>query len=114
MDQQFNQENVWRILSDEPGTWYQEANVQERETLKEWTQGLLKERAVEIEFVKSDGTIRSMNCTLNEGLGAVYVNTTQDSTRQRNPEVCTVWDCDQEAWRSFRWDRLKKIGFNIQ
>ena len=109
---EFNKENVWRILEDKPGTWYQEASESNRVLLKEWTQDLLKEKAVEIEFVKSDGTVRSMNCTLNEGLGAVHVNKTQD-TRQRNTEVCTVWDCDQEAWRSFRWDRLQKIGVTL-
>lgn len=108
---EFNKENVWRILSDAQGTWYQEASDADREQLKEWTRELLKEQAVEIEFVKADGTVRSMNCTLNESLGAVYVNKVQDQdTRPKNPDVCAVWDCDQEAWRSFRWDRLQKIG----
>ena len=109
---EFNKENVWRILEDKPGTWYQDADASERALLKEWTQGLLKEQAVKIEFVKSDGSVREMTCTLNESLGAVHVNTTQD-TRPRNTEVCTVWDCEQQAWRSFRWDRLQRIGVTL-
>jgi len=24
-----------------------------------------------------------------------------------------VWDLNREAWRSFRWDRMKRIQFDI-
>jgi predicted DNA-binding transcriptional regulator YafY len=25
-----------------------------------------------------------------------------------------VWDCNANGWRSFRWDRLRKIAFTIE
>lgn len=109
----FDKEEVWRLLQQEPGTWYQEAPEDERELFRKWTRELLKERAVEVEFVKADGSVRTMTCTLNEGLGAVYINKTTE-LKERKQDACPVWDCDQESWRSFRWDRLKKIGFVIE
>jgi hypothetical protein len=76
-----------------------------------------------VEFVKSDGTVRAMNCTLSEDLGAKYtVNESADNptavaglapARKVNSDVCKIWDVDQAAWRSFRWDRLRRIDFKI-
>jgi len=112
----FNKQETWRILEDKPGSYYQEATEEERELMREWTKGLLKERKVELEFVKSDGTLRKMSCTLNEDLGAVYVNklpTEKDEAKKPNLDTCVVWDCEANGWRSFRWDRLKRIEFNL-
>jgi predicted DNA-binding transcriptional regulator YafY len=33
--------------------------------------------------------------------------------KKSNPNVCVVWDVNQAAWRSFRWDRVKKVQFDI-
>ena len=108
----FNKESVWRILAGQPGTWYQEANEDERALLRDWTRDLLHEQEIEIKFTKADGTVRSMQCTLNEDLGAVHVNT-GGSGKPINDNVCVVWDCKQQEWRSFRWDRLRTIEVKL-
>lgn len=87
------------------------ASEPERQHLREWVKGLMKEQEVIVDFVKSSGESRTMKCTLNEELGAKYSG--NDSRKVPNPEVCVVWDMDQGAWRSFRWDRLKRVRFDI-
>lgn len=109
------QSQIWRSLADDPGNYYCQAEEFEREAFREWLKVLLKERPVMVDFVKANGEFRSMECTLSTDHGAKYtVNENQDRPRkQPNPEVCVVWDVNQSAWRSFRWDRIKRIQFNL-
>jgi WYL_2, Sm-like SH3 beta-barrel fold len=112
----FNKSEVWRLLNGAPGSWYQEAEEAQREELRTWMRQALHEQQVQVKFVKTDGTMRVMNCTLNEDLGAKIVNkesSDKTNTKQPNLEVCTVWDCEANGWRSFRWDRLREINFTI-
>lgn len=108
----FNQSQTWRELSNDPGNYYCRANESERAGMRDFMRGVLTEGVVTVEFVKADGAARVMHCTLSESLGAQRVN--KQSERQPNPDVCVVWDCDQEAWRSFRWDRLQRIEFTVE
>jgi hypothetical protein len=111
----FDQSQMWRNLTDDPGNYYCQASEFERENFKTWLRGLLQEREVTVDFVKADGAFRSMKCTLAESLGAKYtVNENLDRpSKKSNPDVCVVWDTTQQAWRSFRWDRIKKIEFHL-
>lgn len=121
----FDQTVVWKKLTDQGGTFYTETTDQERESMRTWVKSLLLEQQITIEFEKADGTIRAMNCTLNEAHGAKYstkddtsVNQQSDSRSEKilenkDPHVQRVWDCDIGAWRSFRYDRLKRINFTI-
>jgi hypothetical protein len=112
---EFEKDQIWRNLTDEPGNYYCQASEFEREQFKEWVRGLLREREVTVDFVKADGEFRSMKCTLNESHGAKYVvNENQHTPKKKpNPDVCVVWDMNQSAWRSFRWDRIKRIQFEL-
>jgi len=107
----FDQARVWRELANDPGNYYANAAEPEREAFKEWIRKLLQEHEVTVDFDKINGEFRSMKCTLNEGLGAKY--STNGGTKKPNPEVCSVWDTTQGAWRSFRWDRIKRIQFTL-
>jgi hypothetical protein len=111
----FEKSQIWRNLADEPGNYYCQASEFEREEFKQWVRGLLNEREVTVDFVKVDGDFRSMKCTLSESHGAKYtVNENQDRpVKKSNPEVCVVWDVNQNAWRSFRWDRIKRVQFDL-
>lgn len=111
MTMQFEQDQIWRTLTDDPGNYYCQASEFEKEKFKQWLGGLLREREVLIDFVKADGDFRSMKCTLSESFGAKYSG--NESKRKPNPDVCVVWDTNQNAWRSFRWDRLKKVQFEL-
>lgn len=68
----------------------------------------LNTRVVSVTFTKADGTVRSMNCTLQSGtVPVVEHRETKDSTAL--PETLVVWDTDKNAWRSFRLDRLTNV-----
>lgn len=106
-----DQLRTWNALSGEPGNYYVSANDQERELFRDWVRGLLRERETVVEFTKATGETRIMTCTLSESIIPTQVNKTTE--RKPNPDVCVVWDIKQNAWRSFRWDRMKRIEFEL-
>lgn len=72
---------------------------------------LLKSEIVDIEFVKKDGTIRLMTCTLREESLPKQVDIEElINTRKGNPDVLAVFDVINQGWRSFRWGSLKKVN----
>ena len=106
--------DTWRILTNEAGNYYAQSNEAERERFRGFLKGILHEGEVTVDFVKADGSERTMKCTLSDEHGAKYsVNENKEKTKAPNPNVCVVWDCNQSAWRSFRWDRIKKVSFNL-
>ena len=109
----FEQSQTWRELTDDPGNYYCSATDAEREIMRDWVRDLLKERAVTVDFEKATGELRSMKCTLNQDLGAKYTVKENATPKKPNPDVCVVWDVNQAAWRSFRWDRMKRIQFDL-
>lgn len=74
---------------------------------REGVRNMLRNRVMEITFTKTDGTERVMKCTLQETVIPQREDT--GKTRAANPEVCSVWDVDKQAWRSFRWDSITRI-----
>ena len=108
-----DQKKLWSVISDQPATYYVTASEEERAEFREWTRGLLQEREVVVDFEKADGEFRSMKCTLREDLGAKYTVNENKNPRKPNLDVCVVWDTAQQAWRSFRWDRVKRIQFDL-
>jgi hypothetical protein len=113
----FEQKAMWERLQSKGGNYYTEAAEPERAEFRQWMKSLLREHKVVVEFIKADGSTRAMVCTLNEENGAKYVvNENQEASANKkkpNDDVCAVWDCEQGAWRSFRWDRLKRIEFSV-
>ena len=120
----WEQNEVIRILSSRPGTAYQEADEEHRAEFRSWVRQLLAREEVTVEFVKSDGTMRTMRCTLDPDRFSApntVINVTTDlygrprSSRKQSDEVGvqTVWDLDANQWRSFRYDRLKRINFSL-
>ena len=63
-------------------------------------------------FTKSDGTEREMKCTLKEEFIQQYEKKT-DRVRKENEDVLSVWDLDNNGWRSFRVDSIKHIDFDL-
>jgi hypothetical protein len=104
---------VWSAISDQPAAYYVTASEEEQAKFRDWVRGLLQEREVTVDFEKATGEFRSMKCTLREDLGAKYSVTESKNPRKPNPDVCVVWDTTQQAWRSFRWDRMKRIQFDL-
>lgn len=63
----------------------------------------LENGVVNIEFSKSDGSVRKMRATLNKNLFAYKAAGTE---RKRNENTMPVWDMDKSGWRSFRFNNL--------
>lgn len=73
---------------------------------------LLRDEIVSITFDKLNGDERTMKCTLiPELLPKAEKEDKLSQTRVRNLEdaVFVVWSVEANAWRSFRYDRLKKV-----
>ena len=66
----------------------------------------LVDGVIEIEFLKADGSKRTMKATLQE---SVVPHVEPNTERKINPYTQVVWDTDANGWRSFRWDRLQGI-----
>ena len=79
---------------------------------RQWLIDMLKVGPVRITFTKKDGTERIMNCTLKSELTETYEKKT-DKVKDPNPDICPVYDLDVKGWRSFRYDSVKTIEFDL-
>lgn len=71
----------------------------------------LQERPIRVLFEKADGNLREMFCTTNIELVPWPDNPTEGSSdilKEKDPNLFVVWDLEKEAWRSFRFERLKE------
>ena len=93
-------------------TYYSKANEEERKVFREWVGGVLRMHYVNIHFRKKDGSIRIMNCTLQEGKTLDYEKKT-DRVKTVSEDTCPVYDIDKKEWRSFRYDAVTEIRFNL-
>lgn len=95
-------------LVDFQPEWYKNAEEKERKLFREWLLGVLKMHTpVTVTFSKADGTERIMNCTLIESIVPKVENS------KTSDVLCTVWDVDLNAWRSFKFENIKSINFSI-
>jgi hypothetical protein len=64
-----------------------------------------------VEFIKLDGTVRTMNCTLNMSLIPEDAWPIGADTESLDTvlTVMRVFDTDIEEWRSFRIDNVSKV-----
>ncbi len=89
----------------------------EFETFKEWTYGLLHDQHLKdlcIVFTKKDGTEREMRCTLVESkIPTDKQPKTQSEGSQTAGSTVRVFDTEKQEWRSFRWDSVKKVSFDL-
>lgn len=122
----WEQQEVFRLLRSQPGTMYQEADETGRKYFRDWVRGLLDVAEITVTFVKADGTERNMRCTLDRGRippqppradkpakEAPVDGILRESREVTKPEenhTQRVFDLDAGAWRSFRYDRLKKVS----
>ena len=122
----WNQSEIVRLLKNAPGTQYQEADESNKAIMRDWVRSLLQQQEITVNFVKADGTERSMKCTLKHDLippsvpkavnpsKYTLLETTQEiKIKAPDPAVVKVYDLDAGGWRSFRMDRLKKISAEI-
>lgn len=87
--------------------WYKNADEKEQLQFRVWLFSLLKTQIILVNFKKADGTIREMNCTLLDSLIPKVENPKMSET------LCTVWDTDLSAWRSFKFENITNVKFKI-
>jgi len=114
---------IVRLLRGVPGTQYQEADDAGKEQMREWIKGLLHTHEITVTFTKADGTDREMLCTLNgtkiplkpvapttsTALVDGIVRESKKPKKAPDPHSIRVFDLEKQEWRSFRFDRLRKV-----
>ena len=123
----WEKDEVVRLLRSQPGTQYQEADDQVKEQIREWVRGLLQNSEVTVTFVKADGTDRDMLCTLDHSRIPVrpiapttstapvdgIVRESRKPRKEPDPHSIRVFDLEKQEWRSFRFERLKKVTASL-
>jgi hypothetical protein len=118
----YDEKAMWNRLTDNGSGFFGMQDQFDDRAVQHFVKSKLHQGTMLIEFIKSDGTVRAMNCTLSESHGAQHKiiestetvnNTAEKPLMPVNDAVCRVWDIEHAAWRSFRWDRLKRIEFKI-
>jgi hypothetical protein len=113
---------IVRLLQGAPGTHYQEADDANKAIMRDWVRSLLQKGTITVTFVKADGAVRDMNCTLDwEQIPAdkqpqdVPVEKLLETKKRKEPNEHSlrVFDLEKQEWRSFRFDRLQKITAEI-
>ena len=119
----WEKDEVVRLLKGVPGTQYQEGDDQIKLQIREWIKGLLQNSEISITFTKADGTDRDMLCTLDHSRIPVSVAKPVSTTapvdgivresrkpkKEPDPHSIRVFDLEKQEWRSFRFDRLKRV-----
>ena len=88
---------------------------------KTWLKEILHDEHVKnlcVVFTKKDGSERELFCTLSESkIPADKQPKTQEATsttgRSFSDEAQRVFDTDKQEWRSFRWDSVKQVRFEL-
>lgn len=87
------------------------------EETKAQIKAALKSGAVGVDFEKADGSVREMICTTDvEHLFTEEFDPEAEkkAPRKVNEDVQVVFDLNAQEWRSFRWDRVKKVYIQDQ
>ena len=83
---------------------------------KRWLKSHLAYGETTVVFTKKDGTERVMKCTTNpELVPAVELVESAEPKKEKkvNEEVMPVYDLEAKDWKSFRWDSIKQVRFEL-
>ena len=81
-----------------------------------WLRGLLHDESTKdlcVVFTKKDGTEREMFCTLSEGKIPTDKQPKEAQSSETSGSALRVFDTQKEEWRSFRWDSIKEVRFDL-
>lgn len=70
---------------------------------------MLKTDLATIVFTKKDGTKREMHCTMIPEYLPVMKEPNPNIKYGPSPTIVTVWDLEQNDWRSFKFDSILSI-----
>lgn len=74
----------------------------------------LRTHVIDVDFIKADGTARTLKCTLVTELLPPVETPVIDLTKPakhkaENLDVIAAWDIESKGWRSFRLDSVRSI-----
>jgi len=67
----------------------------------------LKKNVMKVTFTKVNGDERVMRCTLHDSV--LPDQPISGIKKKENMDVLSVWDLDNDGWRSFRLDSIKEV-----
>jgi hypothetical protein len=76
---------------------------------------MLKTNVITLNFTKKDGTERVMRCTLQPDLLPKVEHKTElkESKPITEQTAIPVYDLDNNGWRSFTLNTVKRVGFEL-
>jgi hypothetical protein len=83
---------------------------------KKWLKSHLRMGSVIVVFTKKDGTERVMKCTTDPTIIMFKDPSSveaKESTRKINESIMPVYDLEANTWKSFRWDSIKQVRFEL-
>jgi len=92
---------------------YSTTTPKEQKAFRNWLVSHLKFGPVTVDFLKKDGTMRTMKCTLQESAIPTYEKKTERVRTTSTDEAISVVDLEKNEWRSFRYDSVKSVSFTI-
>ncbi len=84
-------------------------NEDEKETLRKALKEFLSDGVVNVCFTKKDGNERIMNCTLASEFIPKDMTPKGLSVKATSKDVMTVFDTDNNGWRSFLLEKVKYV-----
>jgi hypothetical protein len=90
-------------------------NEQDLDRFQKWLRSHLKMGPMTITFTKVNGDERVMKCTTDP----TYIMfkdpavLESKSDRKQSKDVISVYDLENNAWKSFRWDSVKQVRFEL-
>lgn len=105
------QHEAWAILQNKTIVRYDKLAKDKRAEFRSLLNELLKSGVAQVNFMKKDGTFRSMNCTLESNLlpdptWSAITSKKKLVEDKGEPESIAVFDLDKNEWRSFRFDSI--------
>ena len=92
---------------------YAASDAKEQKVFRDWLVSHLKYGPVTVDFLKKDGTMRTMKCTLLESAFPTYEKKTERVRTTLTEDAISVVDLEINEWRSFRYDSVKSVSFTI-
>lgn len=96
--------------------WINSASEDEKMEFRDFLVSILKEQRMNISFIKTDGTLRHLHCSLHPDLlpmKEVKEVGEEKAPRKKNFDTIATFDLDKKAWRSFRLDSIQDFSFNL-
>ena len=79
---------------------------------KEQIREAARSSVINVTFIKKDGSLREMRCSLKEKYLPVMMDDTEAAMKD-NPDVLAVWDLGVNGWRSFRIDSITSMTISL-